>query len=133
MGNFGWDSRKWERVRFEVQGFFRLNRLSRTQIGLREKTVSAKFLDVSEGGCGLESPSFIPGGVRLNIFVDRNFLLPSAKRSRKRRFAKMAGVVRYCSQLVMKRYRLGIQFERVSRADRELIRDYVERNKSAPA
>lgn len=122
MAEFSWNSRKLLRVMFEAQASFRLNGSSKKDIHLRDKTVTAKLVDLSAGGCGLESPSFLPVGVKLNVFINRG-LLASDKR---KRHSKIVGVIRTCRQMPNRKYRLGVQFEKVSPEDVKLIRGLVE-------
>ncbi len=127
MGDFVWNSRKLLRVQFESQASFRLNRSSKKDVRLKEKTVTSKLLDLSAGGCGLESSSFLPVGVKLNIFLDRALLLPPEERTKKSHPSKIMGVVRTSRQVSNRRYRLGIQFEKISAEDTALIRSVIEK------
>ncbi|HTL70507.1 MAG TPA: PilZ domain-containing protein [Candidatus Eisenbacteria bacterium] len=122
MAEFVWNSRKLFRVLFETQANFRLHRASKKTIRLKEKTVAAKLLDLSAGGCGLESPSFLPAGVKLNIFLKRDLL---GKEGRGKH-SKITGVIRTSRQLPNRKYRLGVQFEKISSVDLRLIRTLVE-------
>ena len=128
MADFAWNSRKLIRVFFESQASFRLHRSSKKEIHIGAETVSAKLVDLSTGGCAMESAVFVPSGARLNIFLDRNLILPSAQKTRKRHFSKIVGVVRSSRQLSHRKYRLGIQFEKLSSEDRKLIDDFVTQN-----
>ncbi len=127
MGDFVWNSRKMFRVQFESQAAFRLNRSSKKEIRLKEKTISAKLVDLSVGGCGLESPSYLPVGVHLNIFLNRNLLLEGGDKSRTRRPSKIVGVVRTSKQMPNRKYRLGVQFEKISAEDQRIIRIMVDK------
>lgn len=126
MADFIWNSRKMFRVLFETQAAFRLNRSSRKEIRLKEKTIAAKLLNLSAGGCALESPNFLPAGVRLNIFLDRDLLLAPKDRPKKRHFSRITGVVRTSRQMPNRKYRLGVQFEKVATTDVKLIRAVVD-------
>lgn len=122
MAEFSWNSRKLLRVLFEAQAAFRLNRSSKKDIRLRDKTVTAKLVDLSVGGCGLESPSFLPVGVKLNVFINRGLLTTD----KGKRHSKIVGVIKTCRQMPNRKYRLGVQFEKVSSEDVKLIRGLVE-------
>ena len=126
MGEFSWNSRKMFRVMFEAQASFRLNRSSKKDIRLKDKTISGKLLDLSTGGCGLESPSFLPPGVHLNVFLNRSYLVPEGEKMRKAKYSKIVGIVRTSKQLPNRKYRLGIQFEKISSEDAKLIRSVIE-------
>ena len=94
---------------------------------MKDKTVSAKLLDLSVGGCGLESHCFVPVGVKLNVFLDRNYLVLSpSDKGKKRHFSKIVGLVRTSRQLPNRKYRLGVQFEKISPEDMKLVRVFVE-------
>ena len=128
MGDFAWNSRKLIRIFFESQASFRLHRSSKKEIHIGAETVSAKLVDLSAAGCGMESSVFVPSGARLNIFLDRNLILPGAQKTKKRHFSKIIGVVQSSRQLPKRKYRLGILFEKISSEDRKLIDDFVTQN-----
>ena len=127
MADFVWNSRKTFRVTFESQASFRLHRTFKKDIRLKNKTIEGGLIDVSLGGCALESPNFVPTGVKLNIFVDRNILVPAPERTKKARPTKIVGIIRTVRQLANRRYRLGVQFEKISSEDVKLIRVFIDR------
>ena len=135
MTDFAWDSRKSARVFFESKAFFRLNRRSKKEAQLQEKTIAAKPLDLSLHGVALECSAYVPVGTKLNIFWDKNTSFPPPKGS-KRRFSKIVGIVRNSSQIkghkyrlevefMKHHYRIGIQFEKLSTEDKKLIHDFI--------
>ena len=128
MADFAWNSRKLIRIFFESQASFRLHRSSKKEIHIGAETVSAKLVDLSAGGCAMEGAVFVPAGARLNVFLDRNLILPSAQKTKKRHFSKIVGIVRSSRQLPSRKYRLGIQFEKISSEDKKLINDFVSQN-----
>ena len=128
MAEFAWNSRKLLRVLFETQASFRVNRSSKKDVQMKEETVTSKLLDLSAGGCALESPSFLPTGAKLNIFLNRHLLLDKSQIKSKIVYTKIIGVVRMCRQIPSHKYRLGIQFEKISSDDVKLIRDLVARH-----
>lgn len=128
MTDFVWNSRKMFRVLFESQAVFRLNRSSKKELSLKQKTVSSKLLDLSIGGCALESSHFLPVGVKLNIFLDRSLLSQSADKPKKKNMSRITGVVRTSRQLPSRKYRLGVQFEKVSAEDNRLIRAFIDKH-----
>ncbi len=128
MAEFAWNSRKLLRVLLEHQAAFRLNRASKKDIHLKEKTAKSKLLDLSVGGCALESANFLPPGAKINVFLNRDLLLGRADSKSKMVHTKIVGVVRTCRQMPDHKYRLGIQFEKISPEDIKLIRDLVAKN-----
>ncbi len=128
MAEFAWNSRKLLRVLFETQAAFRLNKSSKKDVHLKEETVASKLVDLSAGGCALESPSFLPPGAKLNIFLNRDLLLNQPAGKGKIVHTKIVGVVRTCRQMPDRKYRLGIQFEKISSQDIKFIRDLVARH-----
>ena len=128
MADFAWNSRKLIRIFFESQASFRLHRSSKKEIHIGTETVSAKLVDLSAGGCAMESAVFVPPGARLNIFLDRNLIVPNSQKTKKRHFSKIVGVVRSSRQLPNRKYRLGIQFEKISSEDKKLINEFVSQN-----
>ena len=128
MAEFAWNSRKAFRLIFQSDASFRLHRAFKKNIHFKEKTISSKLIDLSTGGCSLESPYPIPTGVKLNVFLDRNFLKTPSEKSRKREISRIVVVVRAARQLSIRKYRLGVQFEKLSSEDLRLIREFIERN-----
>ena len=126
--NFAWNSRRILRILFESDASFRLHRSSKKEIQLSKKTVSSKLVDLSAGGCALESAVFVPAGAKLNIFLDRRQLMSSGAKTKKRNFSKIVGVIRNSRQLANNKYRLGVQFEKLSSEDRKLIDEFVKNN-----
>ena len=120
-----WGARKTFRVSFEAQAAFRVNRSSKN-IRLKEKTIIVKLLDLSVGGCSLESSDSIPSDVKLNIFFDRQMFKSTASAAKKRSFSKIVGVVRSCKRMAGFKFRLGVQFEKLSLADAQFIRTLIE-------
>ncbi len=125
MAEFAWNSRKLLRVLFESQASFRVNRVSKKDVHLKEETVASKLLDLSAGGCALESPCFLPTGAKLNIFLNRHLLLNKGEAKGKVVYTKIVGVVRTCRQIPNHKYRLGVQFDKISSDDIKLIRELV--------
>lgn len=128
MAEFAWNSRKLLRVLFETDASFRVNRASKKDIHMKEETVSTKLMDLSAGGCGLESPTFLPVGAKLNIFLNRQLLQEKPDAKSKIKYSKIVGVVRTCRPSPNRKHRLGIQFEKISAEDVQLIRDLVARH-----
>ena len=128
MADFAWNSRKLVRIFFESQASFRLHRSSKKEIHLNKETVPAKLVDLGAGGCSLESTVFVPMGARLYVFMDRNLLLTAGQKTRKRHFSKIVGIVRNSRQLANRKYRLGVQFEKISSEDRKVIDDFIVNN-----
>ncbi len=128
MIGFAWNNRKAIRFFFQSQASVRLHRSSKKDIQLNTKTLSAKLLDLSAGGCSLESAALLPSGAKINIFFDRDLLLNTGRKSKKRHYSKIVGVVRNSSQLRNRKYRLGIQFEKISSEDKKFIHAFVGRH-----
>ena len=127
MVDFSWNSRKSFRVLFESQAVFRLHRQTRKEIQFRQKTVKGRLLDISIGGCAIESSAYLPKDAKWNIFLDRKqFMVESSESPKKTNYSRIVGVVRVSRQLSNKKYRLGIQFEKISKEDRVLIDKFVE-------
>ncbi len=128
MGEFIWNSRKAFRIAFEVQTAFRLHRHSKKDIQLRQKTVGSKLIDLSVSGCALESSSFVPAGTKINVFLNRNLLLPSGEKGKEKNYTRIVGVVKTSKQMPGRKYRLGIEFQKVSPSDHKLIQEFIDRN-----
>lgn len=128
MAEFAWNSRKLLRVLFETQASFRINRSSKKDVHMKEETVATKLLDLSAGGCGIESPNFLPIGTKLNIFLNRNLLLDKPDPKSKVVYSKIVGIVRTSRPMPSRMHRLGIQFEKISSDDVKLIRELVTKH-----
>ncbi len=128
MAEFAWNSRKLLRVLFETQATFRINRSSKKDVHMKEETVSTKLMDLSAGGCGLESPVFLPPGTKLNVFLNRKLLQEKPDLKSKNVFSKIVGVVRTSRPAPNRMHRMGVQFEKVSSEDVRLIKELVARH-----
>lgn len=129
MPAFAWDSRKSKRVRFEAPAYFRLNRSSKKELRLNSKNMLGKMIDLSVDGCSFESALFLPVGVRINIFFDKSQLLPAGQKKDGLRFCRITGVVRNSRPLANRKFRMGIQMDRLFSGDQKLIHAFVERQK----
>jgi c-di-GMP-binding flagellar brake protein YcgR len=128
MVNFGWNIRRVVRVFFESQAAVRVHRSSKNAVQLKTKTLSSKLMDLSVGGCALESAVLLPIGSKIYVFLDRNFLRGPDYKTKKRQVSRIVGIVKNFRQLKNRKYRLGVQFERVSAEDQRLIHGFVTRH-----
>jgi len=121
-----WDTRKFFRVFSNAPVILRVSRSHRNQVRLAQKNIAGKFLDLSEGGCGVEASFFVPKGTRLNVFVDRGFLTSKSAVKPAKGRTRFVGLVMSCVGRGLRKYRLGIQFEKVNSGDRRLIKELVK-------
>ena len=118
------ESRRAPRVPFQTAVRFVISPRMRTQDGLFMHQIEGQTLDISTLGIGFESAVFLPKGTRIcgkmvpkNLGKDRTRAWP------------FVGTVRSCQVLRGKRlYRLGINFERLSKRTTEKIAAYVQNN-----
>jgi PilZ domain. len=87
-------------------------------------TVKAPLLDISIGGCALESPFAIPHGVTLSIRIDPLAFAIGASERRKDPL-EMSGRITSCVSRAHEHYRLGICFTRIKKKDVELIKRFM--------
>ena len=121
-----WSTRRFFRVLYESPVILRVNRKHRSQVRLAQKNIVGKMVDLSEGGCGVESGLFIPRGTHVDVFLDRSLLQiagePAVPKGRSRIVATVISTV----TRGLRQYRIGLQFLRVSRLDKEFISKFVK-------
>jgi c-di-GMP-binding flagellar brake protein YcgR len=128
MSDFAWNVRKAVRVFLESQAALRVHRSSKKSVNIpAKKNVTTKLADLSVGGCAVQSSVSIPPGTRVNLFIDRGYLSPDVTAA-KRRFSKIVALVRDVRQLKNRKYRLGLEFQRISSEDRRLIHGFIARH-----
>ncbi len=121
-----WRTRRFFRVLYESPVILRVNRKHRTQVRLTQTNIPGKLVDLSEGGCGIETAFFIPKGTLINIFLDRSLLQlsgdPAVPKGHSRIIASTISSVTKGLRL----YRVGMQFTHVAAADKLLIAKFVK-------
>jgi c-di-GMP-binding flagellar brake protein YcgR len=88
-------------------------------------TVKAPLLDISVGGCSLDSPYPIPPGVTISIRIDPLAFAIEASESRKEAL-EMTGRVTSCNTRSEEHNRLGIQFIKSKSNDIGLIKRFMK-------
>lgn len=119
-------ARKFLRIVYNSPTMIRVNRSHRAQVKLVQKTVEAKIVDLSEGGCGLEIAYFIPRGTQINFFLKRKDLQLTGDTTAVSSYTRITGKIASCSIKGIKRYRLGIQFVRIDAPDKAAINKFVK-------
>ncbi|MDO8525602.1 MAG: PilZ domain-containing protein [Candidatus Omnitrophota bacterium] len=87
-------------------------------------TVKAPLLDISIGGCALESPFAIPAQVTISIRIDPLAFAIGASERRKDPL-EMTGKVTSCVNIGREHYRLGICFIKIKKKDISLIKRFM--------
>ncbi len=126
MATPGWSTRRFYRIFFESPVVLRINRIHRKSIRLAEKDVHGRILNLSEGGCGVESQFFIPKGTRVNLFIDRAALSPKDSKQVEKGVTRIVGQVMNCAGKGLGKYRLGLEFVRMASKDRHLVSQMVQ-------
>lgn len=86
--------------------------------------VKSQLLDVSVGGCALDSPYIIPPGVLLDIKIDpKLFTIETGKGHEEP--MRMIGRVTSCVMRTTGHYRLGIFFTKIEKEDLELVDSFI--------
>lgn len=88
-------------------------------------TVKAYLLDISVGGCALDSPYFIPVKVKISIRIDPLVFAIGTSQKRKEPL-EMIGEVTSCVDRHPDRYRLGVCYKRIDRKDTDLIKRFMK-------
>ena len=86
--------------------------------------VKVSLLDISIGGCSLDSPNSIPQGTRLAVKIDPLVFALEASEKRKEPL-EMFGRVTSCITKVSWYYRLGIYFTKIKKKDIALIKRFM--------
>ncbi len=87
-------------------------------------TVKSPLLDISIGGCALESPYAIPPLVTISIKIDPLAFAIGASERRKDPL-EMTGKVTSCVIKGREHYRLGVCFIRIKKKDVDLIKRFM--------
>jgi c-di-GMP-binding flagellar brake protein YcgR len=86
--------------------------------------VKAPLLDISIGGCALESPYAIPAKVTISIKIDPLVFAMGASEKRKEPL-EMTGAVASSVSKAREHYRLGVCFTKIKKKDIGLIRRFM--------
>lgn len=122
-----WRTRRFYRVPLDSPVRLRVNRAHRKQVHLVAKDLAGKLLDISEGGCGVEVGAFMPKAARVNVFIGRSELSQApVVQKKKSGYSRILAAVVGCSGRGPRKYRLGLQFIKVSKIDQEIIADFVK-------
>lgn len=87
--------------------------------------VKAPLLDISVGGCALDSPYSIPPGTTISIRIDPLAFALEASEKRKEPL-QMSARITSCIARSPEHYRLGVCFTRSKDTDIELIKRFME-------
>lgn len=87
--------------------------------------VKTSLLDISIGGCALDSPMPIPEGAIILVRIDPLAFAIEALESRKDPL-EMTGMVASCITKGEAHYRLGISFKKIRKRDIELIKLFMK-------
>lgn len=87
-------------------------------------SVKTTLLDISIGGCALESPCMIPPSVHIAVKIDPLAFAIQASQTRKEPL-EMTGRVTSCIRKNANHYRLGICFIRIKKKDSDLIKRFI--------
>lgn len=121
-----WRTRRFFRVLYESPVVLRVNRKHRHDVRLTQKNIPGKLVDLSEGGCGVETSFFVPKGILINLFMDRSLLKitgdPDVPKGHSRITASVISTVTKGLRL----YRIGVQFTHISAKDKALITKFVK-------
>lgn len=88
-------------------------------------TVKAPLLDISVGGCALESPYAVPAQVHISIRIDPLVFAIGAS-ERRRDPLEMTGKITSCISRPRDHYRLGVCFTKIKKKDIDLIKRFMK-------
>lgn len=86
--------------------------------------VEASLLDISIGGCSLDSPNSMPQGTRIAVKIDPLVFALEAFEKRKEPL-EMFGRVTSCITKASWHYRIGISFTKIKKKDIALIKRFM--------
>ena len=128
-----WRTRRFYRVQLDLPVVLRINRAHRNQVRLAQKNVPGKLLDLSEGGCGVEISLFIPKATRVNLLMQRSAIVAEPGGRPPEGCTRITGAVAACTLHAERKYRLGLQFVKVSKKDKGLIAEFVKHHERRKA
>ena len=121
-----WRTRRFFRVLYESPIVLRVNRKHRDHVRLTQKNIPAKLVDLSEGGCGVETSFFVPKGTLLNIFLDRSVLHVAGDPIIPKGHSRIVASVTSTVTKGLRLYRIGMQFAHVGARDKILVAKFVK-------
>lgn len=87
--------------------------------------IKVSLLDISVGGCALDSPHAVPTNAILSVRIDPLAFAIEASERRKDPL-EMEGRVTSCITRSPEHYRLGICFTRIKKRDTDLIKRFIK-------
>ena len=123
----GPERRSFERITASVDITRGVNNLLEINMLIEDNPVKAKILDLSQAGMAVETDFQIP----LSTVILMNLVLRNVDddKNESAKTMQITGEVRYCILSSGSRMRLGINFTRVSKEDRNLIDAFVKQIK----
>lgn len=88
--------------------------------------VKGALIDISVGGCGIDSPYMVPPGVILDIKIDSTLFAAETERDIKTPIRALARVTS-CVMKAGGRYRLGVCFTCIDKEFSSLIDDFIKK------
>lgn len=120
----GMESRRVPRVPFTAKVRMKISPRMRSQITLAEGLVLGETIDISSLGAGINCPVFLPKGTKVNCKIPKAAFGISGKGE-----IAFVGIVKNGRMAAGKPgYRLGVEFERISKRNLTLIEAYVKKN-----
>ena len=86
--------------------------------------IKSYLLDISIGGCALDSPRMMPPGTKLAVRIDPLAFAIEAYEKRKEPL-EMEGKVTYSIAKSLERYRIGVCFTKIKKKDAGLIKRFM--------
>ncbi len=127
------DRRIFKRLPTTLLLMFRVKAPFEVHLQLGGKDVEAVAQDISVGGLGIFTNHKIPSGARVSVKFRISNDAAALEKDKYRTF-ELDGDVRYAIAVKEEMdYRLGIQFVRVSDADRSFITSYIRTNQLMPS
>lgn len=121
-----WRTRRYFRVSHDSPLTLRVHREHRKTVRLVQKDIAGKLLDLSEGGCGVETTLFIPRGTKVNLFLGRGLLDTEGEPGNQKGYTRITALIVSCILRGVRQYRLGLQFVKISKKDLDLISRFVK-------
>ena len=118
------ERRKFKRIPVRFDLIYKINRPPSIRISMREKEMFAWLVDISEGGMALIAEDQFPDAVSLDLTFHLIF--------KDQQTPPMHAEGRVCYKILLTDipgYRIGIEFTKIDKQDKQAIIDFVNKTK----
>lgn len=120
----GEERRRFKRIPVRFDLIYKINRPPSIRISMRQKEMFAWLVDISEGGMALIAEDQFPDAVGLDLTFHLIF--------KDKQTPPMHAEGRVCYKIALTDipgYRIGIEFTKIDKQDKQMILDFVNKTK----